>query len=453
MSLTSTALPNERRAVVSLAMLYAFRMMGLFMVLPVLTLYGDEYVGSSPQLLGLALGAYGCSQALLQIPFGIWSDRWGRKQVIAVGLILFALGSVIAASAETIYGLILGRFLQGGGAIASAIMAMVADLTSDQNRTKAMASIGASIGLSFSVALIIGPLVSKAGGVDAVFWITALFAVIGLAILFFVVPKPVGRQVHEVTTQRELMGKVLRHSQLLRLDFGIFVLHFVLMASFVVLPSLLRDVIQIPGEQHWWVYLPLLGGAFIVMLPFMIIAEKKRQIKWVFSGAVALLAVMQGVLAWGYDQSTVLLIGLFCFFVAFNLLEATLPSLLSKIAPAGTRGTANGVYSSSQFLGAFLGGMIGGYLYGWAGAGSVFAGSAALVSCWWLVSITMAQPRYLANIHVKLTNHESQDELLNKLLALPGVAEVWYVEHEGAAHLKVDQKVFKSDSIAELGLS
>lgn len=383
---------HQRRNVTALAVLYAFRMLGLFMVLPVLMLYADDYQHSTAFLMGLALGAYGFSQALLQIPFGIWSDRWGRKPVIALGLLIFAAGSVVAALAETVYGLILGRFLQGAGAIASALMAMVGDLTTEENRTKSMAAIGASIGVSFSVALVVGPLVSNLGGPAAIFWLTAFFAIAGLLILIWVLPNPPTNVV--ATTNTGLLGTVLRNRDLLRLDWGILVLHFVLMANFVVLPTLLHTVLDLAGDRHWQVYLPLLVLAFIAMLPFMILAERKGKVKPVFLSAVALLGVMQLVLALGFYQlATPLLICLFFFFMAFNLLEANLPSLISKTVPGHMRGTANGIYSTSQFAGAFLGGSLGGAVLSSGGISAVFMLCAAAIALWWLLALPMSVPQ------------------------------------------------------------
>lgn len=387
---------HQRRHVVALALLYAFRMLGLFMVLPVLMLFADDYQHSTVFLMGLALGAYGFSQAILQIPFGIWSDRWGRKPIIAAGLVIFALGSVVAALAESVYGLILGRFLQGAGAIASALMAMVADLTTEENRTKAMAAIGASIGLSFSIALVVGPLVSNFGGPAGIFWLTAVFAVVGLGILIWVLPNPPRRV--QPTTNVSLLGPVLKNPNLLRLDWGILVLHFVLMANFVVLPTLLHEVMGLAGDRHWQVYLPLLVLAFIAMLPFMIIAERKGKVKPVFLAAVALLGLMQLALALGlYRLVTPLLICLFFFFMAFNLLEANLPSLISKTVPSHMRGTANGIYSTSQFAGAFLGGSLGGAVLSWGGISAVFVLCAGAVGLWWLLALPMKVPQQNAS--------------------------------------------------------
>lgn len=444
------AFPHQRRHVTVLALLYAFRMLGLFMVLPVLVLYADQYEHSTPFLMGVALGAYGCSQALLQIPFGAWSDRWGRRPVIAAGLIIFALGSVVAATADSVYGLILGRFLQGAGAIASALMAMVADLTSDESRTKAMAGIGAAIGLSFSLALVLGPVVSNWSGIAGIFWLTAGLAGLGLLILLFVLPEP-ERHGGAKLSNKVLFLEALRDRNLLRLDWGILVLHFVLMANFVVLPVLLTEVAGVAGDSHWRLYLPLLVGAFVAMLPFMIVAEKTGRVKLVFAAAVGLLGLMQIVLAAGFRHPTVLLACLFFFFMAFNLLEANLPSMVSKFVRSGMRGTANGIYSTSQFAGAFLGGSVGGAMLGWAGPAAVFASCAVLTALWLISTRGMATPRKMTSIMVSLGGQE-QEQVLNKLLNLPGVAEVDWLEREQAVRLTVDKAVFRYESIAELEL-
>lgn len=438
----------ERRAIVSLASLYAFRMLGLFMVLPVLVLYGEEYQASTPLLLGVALGAYGFSQAILQIPFGSLSDRIGRKPVIVMGLLIFALGSVVAAAAESIYGLILGRALQGAGAIAGAIMALVADVTQDQNRTKAMASIGASIGVSFSVALVLGPALAKVGGMQAIFAMTAGLAVLGLLIVWRWVPTPVvtARRHRDTGTVPELVSQIAGIGELQRLNFGVFVLHAVLMASFVAMPLVLEQNLGIGRDDHWWVYLPLLILAFVAMVPFIIIAEKQQKMKGVFVSAVALLAVSEVALACFVEVRWAFLVTLFFFFVAFNLLEATLPSLMSKIAPAGAKGTASGIYSTSQFLGAFVGGIGGGWLLQEFTFSGVFVGAAIMLLLWLLVAQNMKSPRHLAlvKVPVNLAEVDRADEFLS---SLPGVAEVIIIEDEATAYLKVDDREFDRSSL------
>jgi MFS family permease len=382
-------LPHQGRSVAAIASLYLFRMLGLFMVLPVLTLYGRDYQHSSPFLLGLALGAYGCSQAILQIPFGWWSDRWGRRPVIAIGLTIFALGSVVAATSESVYGLIIGRFLQGSGAIASALMAMVADATSERHRSKAMAAIGISIGVSFSLALILGPLLTRWGGLSGVFWLTAALAILGLAILYLFIPNLDGVP-RAVSGEKQWLKAVLLEKELLRLDWGILVLHLVLMANFVAVPGLLESVANIDRDHHWWVYLPTLLGAFVLMLPLMLLGERRGHLKVVFLGAIATLLIVEILLVLAAATPWVLLACLFVFFVGFNLLEASLPSQVSKMAPASLRGTASGVYSSSQFMGAFLGGVLGGGVLTVGGVSAVFAMNAVALTTWLIVAWPMS---------------------------------------------------------------
>lgn len=359
--MSNTLFPRETQAVVSLTALYMLRMLGLFMVLPVFTLYATDLQGSTLLLMGVAAGIYGLSQALLQIPFSLWSDRIGRRPVIMVGLLVFALGSVIAALADNIYTMILGRFLQGAGAISGALMAYVADLTSEKNRSKAMAAIGASIGLSFGISMVLGPMLSAYGGLSPIFWITALLSLLGIALLWFAVPDApkAAYTTREVRPVPELLSAALKNPQLLRLNGGIFTVHFVLMTTFLVLPVMLRDVVGISNSHHWQVYLPLMFFSLLAMLPFMILAEKKGAVKTAFLSSIAIMGLALLILPLVNHEAVGLLALYFLFFAAFNFLEAMLPSLISKTAPAGARGTAMGIYSTSQFLGAFSGGVLG----------------------------------------------------------------------------------------------
>ncbi len=438
----------ERRVIMALASLYAFRMLGLFMVLPILMLYGDQYEGSSPGLLGLALGAYGFSQALLQIPFGVWSDKIGRKPVIAMGLLVFIVGSLIAASAESIYGLIFGRFLQGCGAISSAVMALLADLTTDENRSKAMASIGASIGVSFAVALIVGPLLAAWFGFSSLFWLTAILGCAGIYILYYFVPtiNHTAKITRKKTVVSTLLVDALQSKDLLRLNLGIFVLHFVLMASFVVLPGILEHDMGVLRQQHWLIYLPLLAGSFVVMLPFMILAEKKRKIKTVFLTAIILLAASEFWLAGMPSTLPALLVGLFVFFMAFNLLEATLPSLVSKMASVEGKGAATGIYSTCQFFGAFCGGVTGGWVMQNHNVTTVFWVCSSLVIVWCCAAFSMSTPKYLASMMLPL-NGLSASDVTEKLNTILGIKEIVIVESEHMIYLKVDSKTVDSAQI------
>jgi MFS family permease len=381
---------SQVRVISSLASLYILRMLGLFMVLPVLSLAGDEYSGSNTFLLGVALGIYGLTQALLQIPFGLLSDRFGRKMLISIGLILFALGSFVAATSESITGLILGRALQGAGAIAGVIMAMVGDLTTVENRTKAMASIGASIGVAFALALVIGPWVSSysvmgLSGVKLLFAATVLLSFVGMVILLAVVPDV--SSVQQRTSQLSMvqLSRVMADKQCQLLYLGVFVLHYVLMALFIIMPLLLEQV-GILQASHAWVYLTVMLSSFVVMVPLMIIGEKKRLVKRIVQLAIGLLAITMLIMAIAYQHVYGLLTCLFLFFVAFNYLEANLPSLLTKTLPADSKGAGSGVFATCQFLGAALGGIVGGALYAHVGVVALLL-SAFVLLVIWLVAI------------------------------------------------------------------
>ena len=390
---------RERRAVGSLALLYCFRMLGLFMVLPLLALYASDLADATPTMIGLALGVYGLTQATLQIPFGWLSDRVGRKPVIIFGLLLFALGSVIAAMADSMNGIILGRTLQGSGAIASTVMALVADLTREEQRTKAMALVGISIGLSFAVAMVLGPVVAAVGGLAGVFWFTAVLAAVGIGIVILLVPTP-----HSATGDHQeegarlgFIGRGLVDAGLVRLNFGVFVLHFILVACFLVLPGVLEQTFGVGREQHWMVYLPVLLLSVVGMVPLMILAERGKRPRQMFLLGIALIFAAIGVL--GFTATNLLFYGgLWLFFVGFNYLEATLPSLVSKTVFAGGKGTAMGVYSSCQFMGAFAGGAGGGWLLDHLGSGVLTGVCLALAAGWWLAVQTGPMPKDVKNI-------------------------------------------------------
>lgn len=378
----------ERRSVSSLALLYSFRMLGLFMVLPLLSLYAADLPGASPSLIGLALGAYGLTQALLQIPLGWLSDQVGRKPVIIGGLLLFALGSVVAATADSLWGIILGRALQGAGAIAATVMALVADLTSVEQRTKAMALVGMSIGLSFAVALVLGPVIAAAGGLASVFWITALLAVAGIVIVITLVPTPGAAPVahSEVGARSGLFGRALREPALLRLNFGVFSLHFILMAFFLVVPGALEQLAGVDRAHHWQVYLSVLLLSIAGMLLLMRAAERGGRPREMFLAGIGLLVVALAVVgvAW---RPLALYTGLWLFFVGFNYLEATLPSQVSKTVFPGGKGTALGIYSTCQFFGTFAGGAGGGWLMQHFGQASLVGLCLALAGLWFLVMV------------------------------------------------------------------
>lgn len=436
----------EIRSVVGLVALYATRMFGLFMVLPVLALYGPEYEGSTTLLIGVALGVYGLSQGILQMPLGMLSDRLGRKTIIIGGMLLFLLGSVVAAGAESIYTLIAGRALQGAGAVASTIMALLADLTREENRTKAMAAIGGSIGLSFGMAMIFGPVLASYWGMASIFWLTAALTTLGIVVVVLWIPTPAsmsGTAAGEALTIPSLLGNTIRNGELLRLDIGVFILHMIQMASWVSIPFLLEQEFGLPLKQHWWLYLLTMGVGFILMLPLVILGERRRKLKPVFIGAIALLAAGEALLYGGTGHLWLFALAMLAFFTAFNLLEASLPSLVSKGAPGGSRGTAMGIYSSSQFIGAFIGGVVGGFIAQHFGHGAIFLFSAVLALIWIPVAATMPTPRHWSTVVVDLASNPGFPVEASALRSLiKGVEDVTCVLDHKLVYLKVDRDVF-----------
>jgi predicted MFS family arabinose efflux permease len=430
---------TERRAVASLATLYAFRMLGLFMLLPVLSLYAAEYEFSTPLLVGVALGIYGLGQAALQVPLGMLSDRIGRKPVIIAGLLLFIAGGLVASAADNIVVVIIGRLLQGMGAIASTLTALMADLTRDQHRTKAMAVIGMSVGVSFAAAMVLGPLTASLFGISGLFLLTSLLAVLGILITIWLVPSPtVFHQYANNQSLRGLLRRSLRDSNLMRLNLGIFCLHAILMAIFIAVPGLLESQ-GLLRNHHWQVYLPVMIVAFAIMVPFIIYAEKYQQMRRVFLWGIGAMAV---ALAGGVSLATnhsYLLLMMTVFFLAFNVLEASLPSLVSKTVYAGGKGTAMGVYSTFQFFGAFCGGALGGALFGRWGSPGVFVGAALLACIWLLVAWGMVVPEKSVSLvlHWQFGRWDA-DGLRKQVLEIPGAIDLTVLEADQVAYLRVN---------------
>ncbi|KDA96076.1 UNVERIFIED_ORG: MFS family permease [Pantoea brenneri] len=434
--------PVELRATWGLGTVFSLRMLGMFMVLPVLTTYGMALQGASETLIGLAIGIYGLAQAIFQIPFGLLSDRIGRKPLIVGGLLLFVLGSIIAACTDSIWGIILGRALQGSGAIAAAVMALLSDLTREQNRTKAMAFIGISFGVTFAIAMVVGPIVTHALGLHALFWMIAILASLGIVITLLVVPSAS----HHVLNRESGMvkgsfRKVLANRRLVKLNIGIFCLHVLLMSSFVALPGQFEQA-GFPAPEHWKVYLSTMLIAFAGVVPFIIYAEVKRRMKRVFVGCVGMIVIAEIVL-WGAEgHFWTLVVGVQLFFFAFNLMEAILPSLISKESPAGYKGTAMGIYSTSQFLGVAVGGSMGGWVFGHFDAQTVFLVGAMVAAAWLFVSMTMQEPPYVSSLRIVLSDAAlAVPNLEQRLKAQPGVNSVFIVPEEKSAYIKIDSKV------------
>ncbi len=446
----------EKRAGVSLAAIYAVRMLGLFMILPVFSLYTEQFTHATPILIGVALGVYGLTQGLLQIPFGMLSDRFGRKPMIAIGLVIFALGSLLAADANTIYQVIAGRAMQGSGAVAAVLMALAADLSREEHRLKMMGFIGVSIGFAFAIAMVAGPILNQMVGLSGIFIVTAILALLALVILFVWVPNPKESVFHRDTQAIPTQFlTVLADRQLLRLDFGIMILHLVLMATFVSFPLVLQNQAGMVSADHWKLYLPVFLISVALMIPFIIIAESKRRMKSIFVGAIVVLGVAEANLYFGGDSIWHLAFTMVLFFSAFNLLEASLPSLISKIAPADRKGTAMGVYSSSQFIGAFLGGLLGGVSYQADGAQGVYLMCGFALFLWFLLAYSMKNPRYVSTYLLKIGKiaPSKVNQMVATLVSVQGVAEAVIEAEEGIAYLKVEMHALDRETLLSYSIN
>ena len=385
--------PQELRATSGLALIYVLRMLGLFMVLPVLALYAGHLEGVTPVKIGLAIGAYGLTQALLQMPYGMASDRIGRKPVIVFGLLVFAAGSLLAGLASDIDWVIAGRALQGAGAIAAAVSALLADLTRDSQRTRAMLILGISIGTAFAMALILGPLLASWFGVAGIFLLTAGLALCTIPVLLWWVP-PAPPSVPSPQSWRHNLSLVLADPVLLRLDAGIFILHALLTASFVALPLMLRDAYSLAGDQHWKLYLPVMLVSLFLTFPLLRLAEQRGRMREAFLLAIAVLGIALSCIAFNSAGLVWVAVALSLFFAAFNLLEATLPSWVSRCADPANKGAALGVYSSAQFMGAFCGGAVGGWVLGAFSASTVLLVASTMCLPWLLLARGLQPPAH-----------------------------------------------------------
>ncbi|HXM82072.1 MAG TPA: MFS transporter [Burkholderiales bacterium] len=431
--------PAELRAGASLAGVFGLRMLGLFLILPVFAVHAPQLAGGDNlTLVGIALGAYGLAQAILQIPFGMASDRWGRKPVIYAGLVIFTAGSFLAAAAGDIWTVIAGRTLQGAGAIASVVIALAADLTREQHRTKTMAMIGATIGFSFALSLVAAPLLYERIGMGGLFILTGLLSIAAMGLIKAAVPDQPAR-IHVVPPAARALRDAVLAPELLRLNIGIFVLHLVQMAMFVVVPPLLVEAgLALPS--HWKVYLPVVLASFVIMVPPILYADRHNHPKPVMLGAIGLLLAVEAGLALAGASLGALAALLLAFFVAFNVLEALLPSLVSRMAPATVRGTAIGVYNTTQTLGLFFGGLLGGWVAKHFGAGAVFGICAVLAAIWLTAAAGMrplAPVNGLSSLTFSIAAGVDLEGLRESLAAVRGVREAEVMAQERIARLKV----------------
>lgn len=445
---------SEVRASVGLASIFGLRMLGMFLILPVFALYAEHLPGGNNHtMIGLALGAYGLTQAMLQLPFGIASDKFGRKRVIYFGLILFAIGSFVAAGANDIVTIILGRVIQGAGAISAAVTALLADSTREEHRTHAMAMIGGTIGVTFAASLVMGPALYQYIGMHGIFAMTGILSLTAMAVVKWYIPDPIASHFHsDAQANPAKLGDVLRNGQLLRLNFGIFALHAAQMAMFVVIPFALRTTGHLDINHHWEVYLPVVLVSFVLMVPAIIYGEKRAKLKQVFVAAVALMLLAQLGMAASMHHFWGIVAALTAYFIAFNILEATLPSLISKIAPGSAKGTAMGVYNTSQSIGLFFGGITGGWLSQHYGFSAVFMFSASLMSIWLIAAFGMRQPPAVKTrmFHLGTISRDQAALLSTQLRAIQGVYESTVVAEEGIAILKVAQQGWDEASATKL---
>ncbi|WP_333703607.1 MFS transporter [Vibrio hepatarius] len=432
----------ERRSVLALAMVYLFRMLGLFLIMPVISVAADGLDGADAALIGAAIGIYGFTQASLQIPMGMLSDKLGRKRVILFGLLLFALGSIICAHADSIATLIIGRAVQGAGAIASTLMALLSDVTKEQNRTKAMAMVGISIGASFMLSLILGPVLFQWVGLAGLFYLSFAFSIVGMGLIVWAVPNVTEHTFKRDTTPSLVALKdVLRNGRLRFLNISVFLLHGSLTALFVAIPSLLIHRYGLSLGQHSILYLLVMGAAFVLMLPLVIAAEAKGLMKHVLTIVITIIGLATVAMEWA---SNVWLFGVtVClFFVAFNTLEATLPSVVSKLAPVGYRGTAMGVFSTHQFMGAFVGGAGGGWLLQNTSMTMLFSIIGGIWLLWAVVSAWQPAPKQVTSMAFSVVAHteDGVQQLTEEIMAIQGVEDMQIFMDEQTAYLKVDKK-------------
>ncbi|MGE6794229.1 MULTISPECIES: MFS transporter [Psychrobacter] len=440
----------EKRAILGVGGIFALRMIGLFMIVPVFSVYGDNYAHATPFLIGLAVGIYGLGQAIFQIPMSLAADKFPRKPIIFLGLVLFALGGIIAANATDIYEVIIGRALAGSGAVSAVLMALLADVTREEMRTKAMATMGLTIATSIMLAFAFGPLLVGSLGISGLFWLTAGFAVLAMLLLFFV-PTPLRVLKHNLDNKSigQQLATVLKIGDLNRLHIGIFALHLTMTAIFVILPHQLSEVMGLSVRQQGLVYLPLLFIGFAVAIPFIIIAEKKRKMRQVFLAAIGLMTAALAILALGSQVGIGIILGLLLYFMGFNLLEATIPSWISKRAPVANKATAMGLNSSSQFFGAFVGGAMGGLLLSqpnllaWGILAAVMAVALILI-------IPIADPPYLSSTTVTIPKNINIQDWSRQMLAVDGVDELVVMAKEQVAYLKLDKTQLTDLSRQEL---
>lgn len=430
----------EKRAIVSLSLIMALRMIALFMALPLFALYASTLPGASPTLIGLALGIYGLSQALLQIPFGTLSDRYGRKPIIAIGLTIFIIGSFLSAGAHSIWSMILGRTLQGGGAVGSTLLAYLSDCTRTEKRTIAMAIAGISIGAAFGIGMLVGPLLTQWITVSGLFVIAGLMGILTLILLYTITPNTVFSPVStQATIRLRDMTQLFFQPDLCRLNAGIFILHAIFSASFVVIPFSLLQTTHLTASTQWFLYLPSLLIAFPLSFVGIGLAERMHRIKECFLLSISTLLGSELLLLLHIPSLSIAILTLTLFFLGFSLLEAFLPSLISRTAPAALKGSALGIYSSAQFFGIFAGGTLGGLSYGYFNASGVYFACVVLCLIWLSFALSMNPPYRLITRHITLPASKRTDwaTILASIQETKMVLEAYYAQEEHTVYIKI----------------
>lgn len=447
-------LPEEQRASISLSGVYALRMLGMFLVLPVLALYAAQLPGAdnNKALVGLAMGMYGLTQALLQLPLGILSDKIGRKRTIYLGLVVFAVGSFMAAAADNLYWLVAARAIQGAGAVSAAVTALLADLTRDEVRTRAMAMIGLSIGLTFSASLVLSPILTRFIGVHGLFWATGILTLISIIVVAKITPNPTRSKLHaDAQAQPQRLGEALSDRQLLRLNFGIFSLHCGMMALFTSLPFALEHL-HLNKTEHWLIYLPATVIGLVLMVPAIIIGETRGRLKAVFVLGIACTLLAQIGLMFSLSSLWLIGIWLTVYFIGFNILEASLPSFVSKVAPVSLKGTAMGIYNTMQSIGLFTGGLIGGRLLQYGGFTAVFTFTTILILIWLTIAVTAPAPQAVKNLSFSVgkTWHGRQEALHSALSRLNGVEQIDFGNDGETVYIKAKQHGFDEQTARKI---
>ena len=433
---------NDFKIAIRLAMVYSLNLLGMFLLLPVMVVYATKLDGGNVALAGFAFGCYGLMRLLMQLPLGMLSDSIGRKKIIYMGLSLVMIGSIVCAIATNIEILILGRFIQGSGAVGAVVTALVADVTSEENRTKVMAIIGAAIGVSFSVSLVISPLLAEFIGVNGIFYIIGVMSLLSMFIVAKMVPNPVKINQHkEKRLNLSKLREVVKNTQLLRLNFGIFSLHFTQMSLFVALPLFLIDKVNLDKFHQWYIYLPAVLIGFILMVPFIMYAEKRGRLKQVMIIAISFVLITQILLMFGFTNIFVIIATLSLYFIGFNILEASLPSLISKITTIDSKGTALGLHSTCQSLGLFLGASVGGYLYQNYGMHFVYLECCIVLGIWLFFALSMQQPKAVKTIIKKIPNYwcNNISLFIEELRMVNGIDEIVANENENMIYFKVSQ--------------